>query len=624
MKMRWMLPVVLGGALLVRPVTARAEVDSLQVWDHLPVQNDGRVMPMDSYARHLLLGFSGKSTFQRQPASKWLARLLFTPEAARTDAIFLVDNPEVVEALGLSAEGRGRYSFAQLEPALHELTRLARAAFHLEDDARSPVETEIMRLYSNLSLYRQLAQGLDFTVPRPDFEVTSEDLRRDLELAETGALSLLDVRRQQDRINALLKMTSSSTAPPDTYQQELRRLATALRMWSQQRGSLPPAMIPVGGGTEPWVGPWDALNFGANNEVVQADLQVLNEMAAAFRAGQQVAFDIAARNLASSVTKRGLEPRQVRNLKREVQYNRADAFYRSELLYGLAFLVALLSVPFRGRWLYRAAAVLTLLALVPHTYGIVARMVIMGRPPVTNLYTTFIFVSWVCVVIGLVVEYLQRNRLGLITASSMGLALLMTSARFGSDGDTMGVMVAVLDSNFWLATHVVTIAIGYAGCCAAGLLGHIYLLQALRRDPEDAALKETCNATYGALAFGLIFAFLGTMLGGIWADQSWGRFWGWDPKENGALVIVLWSSILFHARLGRMIGPLGFAAGCVLGVIGVLLAWMGVNLLAVGLHSYGFTSGIARGLAIACGFELLYVAVLVPLARRRAHIRATG
>jgi ABC-type transport system involved in cytochrome c biogenesis permease subunit len=176
--------------------------------------------------------------------------------------------------------------------------------------------------------------------------------------------------------------------------------------------------------------------------------------------------------------------------------------------------------------------------------------------------------------------------------------------------------VAVLDSNFWLATHVVCISIGYAGCCVAGLLGHIYLLQALRRTPEDPVLQETASAVYGALGFGMIFSFFGTMLGGVWADQSWGRFWGWDPKENGALVIVLWSAIVFHARLANLIGPRGFAAGCVLGVIGVLAAWLGVNLLGVGLHSYGFTSGLARGFFITCAVEVLFVVLVTPFSRR--------
>ncbi|MFH0909301.1 MAG: cytochrome c biogenesis protein CcsA [bacterium] len=602
-------------------VSVSAEVSSLAVWQHIPVLQNGRVMPIDTYARNVLLGFSGRSTFNRQPASRWLARVLFAPETTRDDVIFLVNNPEVVEALGLSATGRGRYSYAQLESELAELTRLARAAFHLEEEARSPVENEVMRLYSNLSLYNRLSEALDFALPRPDFQIKDQDLRRDLDLPADGAVTMYDLRSRTGRLDALLEKHNVSDEARDDYEEELFRAATAARMWSQARHDVPLAMIPLHGHEDQeWISAWDALDRSDGQEDLQRELGALRDMSVAYRDGQQIPFDIAVRTYLNSVTRRVADSRPLKTIKAEVRYNKSDAFYRSELLYGLAFLAALLSVPFRGKWMYRTALVLVVLALLPHTYGIVARMVIMGRPPVTNLYSTFVFVSWTCAVLGLAVEYFQRNRLGLITASAMGLALLLTSGRFGADGDTMGVMVAVLDSNFWLATHVVTISIGYAGCIAAGLLGHIYLLQALRHEPGDPVLKETYNAVYGALAFGLIFSFLGTMLGGVWADQSWGRFWGWDPKENGALVIVLWSAILFHAKLDRLIGPRGFAAGCVLGVIWVLLAWLGVNLLNVGLHSYGFTSGIARGLAIACSAEVLFVLATVPFAKRSAAV----
>ncbi len=621
MKRCFTLALLAGWLAAVQVNPAQAEVTSISAWQHLPVLDNGRVMPLDSYARHLLLGFSGKSTLDRKPAALWLARVLFTPEDCREDTIFLVDHPEVVQALGLPAEGRDRYSYAQLEPHLDELNRLARAAFNLDENLRSPVETGIMRLFNHLILYQRLTESLAFTVPRPEFDIAQEDLRRDLDVAPDQRMAPYDILARKDRIEALLKLSPASTGPLDAYQQELRRLGASLRMWIQRRDDLPPSMIPPPGALagQPWLGPWEALNRSEGQQDLAREVKSLHDLAVAFRGGQQEAFDLAARALAGSVAGRMPDPKPLSRLQLEVQYNQSDAFYCSELLYGSAFLLALLSVPFRGRWLYGAACLLIGLALVPHTYGIIARMLIMNRPPVTNLYTTFVFVSWMCALIGLTLELLQRNRLGLITASSMGLSLLMTAARFGSEGDTMGVMVAVLDSNFWLATHVVTISIGYAGCCASGLLGHFYLLQALRRTPDDPGLKETDRAVYGAQAFGLIFTFLGTMLGGVWADQSWGRFWGWDPKENGALVIVLWSAVLFHARLAGLIGARGFAAGSVLGIIGVLLAWLGVNLLNVGLHAYGFTSGIARGLAISCGAEILFVLLVTPWARKQTE-----
>ncbi len=120
------------------------------------------------------------------------------------------------------------------------------------------------------------------------------------------------------------------------------------------------------------------------------------------------------------------------------------------------------------------------------------------------------------------------------------------------------------------------------------------------------------------MAFGLLFSFIGTVLGGVWADQSWGRFWGWDPKENGALIIVLWGSLLFHAKLGKMIGPLGMAVGSVLGIIVVMMAWFGINLLGVGLHSYGFTSGVANALTAYVISEAVFLIAALFWIRKKA------
>ena len=181
----------------------------------------------------------------------------------------------------------------------------------------------------------------------------------------------------------------------------------------------------------------------------------------------------------------------------------------------------------------------------------------------------------------------------------------------------MGMLVAVLNTNLWLAVHVVTVTMGYAGCVVAGVIGHVYIVQTLTRPRAADLLDGTYRSLYATLAFGLVFTFLGTVMGGIWADLSWGRFWGWDPKENGALLIILWVAILFHARNGGIIGRLGMAAGGVVSIVTVTLAWFGVNLLGVGMHSYGFMSGVNRALAVFVLLELIFLAVSLPLARRK-------
>jgi ABC-type transport system involved in cytochrome c biogenesis permease subunit len=191
---------------------------------------------------------------------------------------------------------------------------------------------------------------------------------------------------------------------------------------------------------------------------------------------------------------------------------------------------------------------------------------------------------------------------GTLLASLLGALFLLLAQSFGMDGDTMPVLVAVLDSNFWLTIHVLTITVGYAGVVAAGAAAHWHLLK-LRKGARDGA-----GIVHGLLAFGLVFTFVGTLLGGIWADQSWGRFWGWDPKENGALMIALWAGILFHARASGQVGVRGFSVGAVLGIATVLFAWFGVNMLGVGLHSYGFTQGTLWGLGSYAVLEAGFLA----------------
>jgi cytochrome c biogenesis factor len=99
------------------------------------------------------------------------------------------------------------------------------------------------------------------------------------------------------------------------------------------------------------------------------------------------------------------------------------------------------------------------------------------------------------------------------------------------------------------------------------------------------------------------------VLGGIWADQSWGRFWGWDPKENGALLIVLWNAIILHARWGGYARDRGIMAMAIFGNVITALSWFGVNMLGVGLHSYGFMDKAFWALAGFCGSQLLLMAL---------------
>ena len=187
-------------------------------------------------------------------------------------------------------------------------------------------------------------------------------------------------------------------------------------------------------------------------------------------------------------------------------------------------------------------------------------------------------------------------------------------------------MRAVLDSNFWLATHVVTVTLGYSATFLAGFLALIYVIRGVFTRSLDAATADSLNRmVYGVVCFATVLSFVGTVLGGIWADQSWGRFWGWDPKENGALIIVLWNALILHARWGGLIKARGLMALAIFGNIVTAWSWFGVNMLGVGLHSYGFIDAAFWWLLAFVASQLAFIAVTgLPLPRWRSFRSATG
>jgi ABC-type transport system involved in cytochrome c biogenesis permease subunit len=288
-----------------------------------------------------------------------------------------------------------------------------------------------------------------------------------------------------------------------------------------------------------------------------------------------------------------LEKRFATQLKKsdvEMRFNTTDIFTRSFTIYAIAFFAAIFSWLVWPNLLARSAFWLVGVAWLASTAGILTRMWLEGRPPVTNLYSSALFVGWVAVALCLAVEYFYRNAIATAAAGIVGFGTLMIADRLHLGGDTLEMMRAVLDSNFWLATHVVVVASGYSATCLAGFLGIIYVFRGVfTRTLDKATADALARMVYGIVCFATLFSFVGTILGGIWADQSWGRFWGWDPKENGALLIVIWNAIILHARWGGMVRQRGLMCLAIFGNVVFTWSWFGTNMLGVGLHSYGFT-----------------------------------
>ena len=273
----------------------------------------------------------------------------------------------------------------------------------------------------------------------------------------------------------------------------------------------------------------------------------------------------------------------------------AMVMYLITLVLGLVCFAADLPRLRQAVW---AALVFTLLI---HTVAIACRIVITGRAPVINIYSSAVFIGWAAVLFGLVFERIFRYGIGNVVASASGVLTLLVAYGLNT-GDTMPVLQAVLDTQFWLATHVISVTLGYVATLMAGTVGIAYLAIGWFGG-RKGLLRDLYRCCYGAACFGILFSFVGTVLGGLWADDSWGRFWGWDPKENGALLIVIWNALMLHARWDGMVGPRGFAALAIGGNVVTAWSWFGTNELGIGLHSYGFTQGVLMWLTIFIGSQ---------------------
>jgi ABC-type transport system involved in cytochrome c biogenesis permease subunit len=299
----------------------------------------------------------------------------------------------------------------------------------------------------------------------------------------------------------------------------------------------------------------------------------------------------------------------------ETWFNRFDPIWVAWIVYIGVFVFAVLSWVGWSAPLQRASFWLLLLALLVHTVAIFARVYISGRPPVTNLANSAVFIGYGAALFAAALELIFPRAIGTACAGLIGCVTLLIYHELALEGDTMKVLVAVLDTNVWLATHVIAITLGYSATFLAGILGIVYICLGLftkNLDPETR--KALSRMMYGITCFALLFSFVGTILGGIWADQSWGRFWGWDPKENGAVLIVLANAIFLHARWGGLVKDRGMACLAIFGNIITAWSWFGTNMLGVGLHSYGFMDSALIALLAFVGSQLLLIgAGAIPL-----------
>ena len=322
---------------------------------------------------------------------------------------------------------------------------------------------------------------------------------------------------------------------------------------------------------------------------------------------------VADRSAFSIVAKHSLTHSDInyRRLKAEVLYHWLNLALWGFVLALLAGILASLNVVFRSLKLDTLANVLCIFATVILTVVFALRAYIAGRPPMSSLYEIVLLVALMLVAFesGAFLFCKRRTYTLMIPVTLMAAALLFFSKFVLEPGDTFQPISAMLNSSVFLTVHVFTIALGFAGMILSGVVAHLVLYR-------GAKLTPLYTLMYATLIFGAVFTVLGTLLGGVWADFAWGRFWGFDPKECGALFVILWAMLGLHLRAGKLVSARGFALMNCFNVIVTFLCWFGVNLLGVGLHSYGFQSNSVVWLAAFVLADLIVIALLTYRSRR--------
>ena len=555
-----------------RPQPIAADFD-LPALGKIPVLVSGRVKPLDTVARNSLLILHGKEAVhltngRTVSAMHWLTDVLFNAPLADHYPVFVIQNGDVLSLFGWEQNDRKYFSYLELKPFLRQIEEQGALSAKLQSVERSAYQNAILNLRNGLALYQRLENSIQ--------PAGAKDWRR-------------EIRQRLDQVSA------DQAAGTIQRNQQLAEGAYIL------------AVSPAAGNGAEW------RSTGSVILQSSAELHPVVEryarIADAYRAGNRHEFNEQVTALSSWMTQH--QPIAARRALFEFLFNQIDPFTHSMVLYVLAFLFACASWLIWTRPLNRTAFYLLLLALAIHTFGLISRIYLQERPPVTNLYSSAIFIGWGAVIVALILERIFRDGIGAVCAGAIGFVTLIIAHHLAGNGDTLEMLQAVLDTNIWLATHVVAITTGYSAMFLAGMLAIIYILRGVftRSLTQPVAISLT-RMTYGIVCFATFFSFVGTVLGGIWADQSWGRFWGWDPKENGAILIVLWCAMILHARWGRFIGQRGLMMMAVFGNVITSFSWFGVNMLGVGLHSYGF---MEKAFPWLCGFIFSQL-VLIALA----------
>lgn len=578
-------------------------------FERIPVQHEGRIKPLDTMARVLLRQFSGKESLGALSASDWMAETLFDPLGAANRPVFLIRNAGLRHRLGIPEHPDSLYSYAELTRGLGRTVEEAARLNERQRQGLNMDERELLRIHENALLYTQILRSFSLLLPL-DIE-----LPRRWDAPHRKTLTYLDLRKiERDVEEESRRIVQKKGDDLSKFTPEEQRIVTLSYQLNLLGGGAANnrllRLIPdPWGESGEWLAPWALLQEGKGAPETAQLLDLWKKLAAAWDEQNPQTWNDLCKEIFFRQKK--LSPGQVREdrIALELLLNRTAPFLFSSVLYALSLAGGLLFLVSRTPVWRKFALLMLIFGVTLHGSGIAARVILLERPPVGTLFESMLFVGAAAALFGLLLERLMKNGSGILTGSLAGLLIGILSQSF-SENESLKLLPAVLDTRFWLATHVVCITLGYSWCIATAIFAHLALL-----GREETADRQQRVVHLLAL-LALLFTASGTILGGIWADQSWGRFWGWDPKENGALLIVLWLIWLLHGKVSGHLDHIWMLAGYAFLSVIVAFAWIGVNLLGVGLHSYGFTEGVMTGLFTFTAFELLLIGSLVYRAKR--------
>ncbi len=639
----WVILAVVGVYLLVAmaPASEPPGEEAYSEFGTLAVLDGGRIKPIDTYARVQLMLISSRQEYtdefgeSGQPAVRWMLDLLANGLTQWYSVIPVADS-EVRDWLGLPERRVALYSVQDVMSAAvakkEQIQRILEAKGR-PDQVENRVAVVVTEAVSRRKLLEEIFQAQEKKkVADPAkakvFRIENDQLLEMLSLKSRFGLrySYSEFARGdkfdafRDYIVKADELREKDEKKLSLVQRKALDLAGHVRIFEQIEFLQGVRMVPPTKTGGEWTTLAEALARGTNVEGSPA--KALENIILAHATGDAKKFNAEVSAYQKQLAR--FVPDNAGLVQSEAWFNHFAPFFQTMCLYVVIGLLAALSWLCWPEALSRSAFWLGIAVVVVHTFAILMRIYLQGRPPVTNLYSSAVFIGWGCVLLCLFIEYLFRNTFGTIGAAVTGFATLIIAHHLSASGDTLEMMQAVLDTNFWLATHVTTVTLGYTATFVAGFFGLLYVILGIttrlldqrnvrvvvlgKPGPAVTLGKALAQIIYGVVCFATLLSFVGTVLGGIWADQSWGRFWGWDPKENGAVLIVIMNALILHARWGGMIKDRGMAMLSLVGNMVTMWSWFGTNQLGIGLHAYGFN----KALVLMCRyFWLCQLGVIV-------------